>query len=92
MGIDDYVGVFELWEVLMKIRTEEEKKKKPPYLSTAFIALSCIFSGLAPDKEYRLFRAMISLIKKEGQRKLEEHEIDILASILLLSAEFRRRS
>lgn len=91
MAIDDYVGVFELYEVIMKLRVADERKKKPPYLSSAFIALSCMFSGLPPDKEYRLFRAMISLIQEEDHFKLDGDEIDLLASILLLAAEFRRR-
>ncbi len=89
--IDDYVGVFELYEVVMKLRSEEEKTKKPSFLSSAFITLSCMFSGLPPDKQYRLFRAMVSLIQQEDHFKLDVEEKDLLAAILLLSAEYRRR-
>lgn len=89
--IDDYIGVFELYEVIMTLRSKEEKKKKPSVLSSAFIALACMFSGLPPDKEYRLFRAMTTLINQEDHFKLDSDEMDLLASILLLSAEYRRR-
>lgn len=89
--IDNYIGIYDAFEATMKLRTAEEKKlPKNSLLSTAYIILACTYSGLTPDKQYKLFRAMCDLIKDDNPRKLDSDDIDILAGILLVAAEVRR--
>jgi len=77
----------------MKLRTNEEKKlPKNSLISTSYIILACTFSGLTPEKQYKLFRAMIDLIKEENPRKLSDDDIDLIAGILLVAAEVRRNA
>ena len=89
--IDNYIGIYDAFESAMKMRSAEEKKlPKNAMLSTAYIVLACTYSGLTPDKQYKLFAAMRDLIKDDNPRKLDSDEIDLLASILLVAAEVRR--
>jgi hypothetical protein len=88
---ENYLAIFEEWERLMQSRASEEKtRRKPLQISSAFIVLASAFSGLETDKEYRLFRAMTSLISKENTFKLDEENIEQVAAILLLAAEIKR--
>lgn len=74
----------------MKERRNEEKKKRPDPITSAYIILASSLGGLPPDKEYRLFRAMDGLISKENTFKLDQSEIELVSSILLLAAEIKR--
>lgn len=89
-----YLSVFEAWEITLQLRIEEEKRKKPPIVSTALIVLASMYSGLSPDKEYKLFKAMVSLIQEERPKKIkvDEDDLDQLAAILLVAAEVRRQN
>ena len=89
--IDNYIGIYDAFESAMKMRSAEEKKlPKNALLSTAYLILACTYSGLTPEKQYKLFRAMSDLIKEDNPRKLDSDEIDLIASILLVAAEVRR--
>ena len=89
--IDNYIGIYDAFESALKLRTTEEKKlPKNSLLSTAYIILACTYSGLTPDKQYKLFKAMCDLIREDNPRKLDSDDIDLIASILLVAAEVRR--
>ena len=89
--IDNYIGIYDAFEAALKLRSVEEKKlPKNGLISTAYIILACTYSGLTPEKQYKLFKAMGDLIKEDNPRKLDTDEIDLIASILLVAAEVRR--
>lgn len=89
--IDNYIGIYDAFESALKLRTAEEKKlPKNALLSTSYIILACTYSGLTPDKQYKLFKAMGDLIREDNPRKLDSDDIDLIAGILLVAAEVRR--
>ena len=90
--IENYLGIYDAYESLYKLRSDEEKKLPKNFLlSTSYIILACTFSGQTPAAQYKLFRAMIDLIKESKEsRKLNDDELDLIAGILLVAAEVRR--
>lgn len=92
--IENYLGIYDAYEAALKLRADEEKKLPKNYLlSTSYIILACTFSGQSPIAQYKLFRAMIDLIKdSKASKKHSDDELDLIAGILLVAAEVRRNS
>jgi hypothetical protein len=90
--IENYLGIYDAYEATLKLRSNEEKKLPRNYLlSTSYIILACTFSGQTPAAQYKLFRAMIDLIKETKEsKKLNDDELDLIAGLLLVAAEVRR--
>ena len=62
--IDNYIGIYDAFEAAMRIRLAEEKKlPNNALISTAYMILACTYSGLTPEKQYKLYIAMTDLIK-----------------------------
>lgn len=92
--IENYLGIYDAYEATLKLRSSEEKKIPKNYLlSSSYIILACTFSGHTPNQQYKLFRAMIDLIKESKEsKKLSDDELDLVAGILLVAAEVRRKN
>ena len=92
--IEDYLGIYDAYEATLMLRSNEEKKIPKNYLlSTSYIILACTFSGKTPTDQYKLFRAMIDLMKESKEsKKLNDDDLDLIAGILLVAAEVRRKN
>ncbi len=86
-----YTSTFNAWQIVLSEIATNEKKRGKEGIIAAYLLMASAISGLGKDEVIQLWQRMIEAMKigLGKQIKSLEKEEDLIAALLVLTAQFK---